>query len=105
MLMHILALATASVETWTERDSFLEPIFGPYAGLLGEPLLGSILGGSVILGFYISTDNIVMPSVVTLLLGGVLLPVLPGSLINVARTIIVLGLTTGFLAVARRYLL
>jgi hypothetical protein len=104
MMPTLLTLA-AGVSTWTERDSFLEPIFGPYSALLGEPLLGSILGGSIILGFYISTDNIIMPSVVTLLLGGVLLPVLPGSLINVARTIIILGLATGFLAVARRYLL
>jgi len=44
-----------------------------------------------------------MPSVLTLLLGGVLTAVLPGQIVGMARAMIVVALAAAFLAAARRY--
>lgn len=90
--------------TWTQGDWF-EAVLEPYVTLFGEPFLGTILGGALILSFYIYSGDIGMPAILTLLLGGVLTAVLPGHIVGVARMIIVVGLAAAFLAAAQRYVL
>jgi len=89
---------------WTQGDWY-EAIFKPYEALLGEPLVGTILAGALILGFYIFSGDVVLPSILVLLLGGILTAVLPGAIVNIARTMIVIGMAAALLAAAREYVL
>ena len=89
---------------WTGGDWF-SAIFSPYILLLGEGLVGTILAGALILAFWIHSGNVVMPSILVLLLGGVLTAVLPGDMVMLARAMIVVGLTAALLAVARKYII
>jgi hypothetical protein len=96
---------TTGPETWIERDGWVGPILDPYITVLGEGLLAGILGGALLVGFYIHSNNIAFPAIILLLLGGTLSAVLPAPMLNLARTLIVIGLAASLLAVARRYVL
>jgi len=89
---------------WTQGDWF-RAIFEPYRLVLGEALLGTVLAGALIVGFWIYSGDIVLPSILVLLLGGILTAILPGAVVGIARVMIVLGLTAALLAAARRYVL
>ena len=91
-------------DTWTSGD-WAEAIWEPYVMLLGEGLIGTIIAGALILAFWIYSGDIVLPAVLTLLLGGILTAVLPGQIVGIARAMIIISLATAFLAVARRYIL
>lgn len=91
-------------DTWTSGDWF-EAIVEPYVVLLGEPMLGTILGGALILAYWIHAGDVVLPTIIVLLLGGVLTAVLPGDVVGIARGMIVIGMTVAILAAAQRYAL
>jgi len=94
---------TTGPDYWIERDGWLGPILDPYVAVLGEGLLAGIIGGALLLGFYIHSNNIAFPAIILLLLGGTLSAVLPAPMLNLARTLIVIGLAATLFAVARRY--
>lgn len=92
------------ITEWTQ-GSWLQAILLPFTSLLGESLVATTLGGSLILSFWIYSGDIVLPSIILLILGGVLLTFLSGSMIGFARAFIVLALAGGLMALARRYIL
>jgi hypothetical protein len=93
-----------SPDTWTQGD-WWNAILEPYYALLGEALVGTILAGALIVGFWIYSGDVVLPSILVLLLGGILVTVLPGEVVGIARVMIVIGMTAALLAAARRYVL
>jgi hypothetical protein len=103
-LLDTLELANTTARQWTDGN-WLRAITSPYNNLLGEGLVGTILAGALILSIYVFSGNIIMPSILVLLLGGVLTTVLPGAIVGIARAMIIVGLATAFLAAARRYVL
>jgi len=100
--LDVATVLNATADHWTSGE-WLRAITGPYATLLGEGLVGTILAGAMIMSMWIYTGDIVMPSILVLLLGGVLTAILPGGIVAIARAMIVISLATAFLAAARRY--
>jgi len=72
----------------------------------GEVTFGLLVGGVLLLAFYIAGDGeIATPSVLAILLVGILLPVLPGSVRQMATGLMLMGVVGGLFALARRYVL
>lgn len=72
----------------------------------GELNFGLVVGGLVLLAYYIAGDGeIATPAVLTILLSGLLIPALPGGVRNVATGLMLIGIVGGAWAVARRYTL
>lgn len=97
-------LAQSVAEKWTSGD-WIGAIFKPYIDLLGEPLVGTILGGAIVIGFWIYANDLAMPAVVLLLLSGVIIGFLPGDIAGIAQAFLVLAGLSALLEVARRYVL
>lgn len=97
----------------TEADGVLDIVDGhptdwvldPYTGLLGEPVLGMVLGGLIVLSFWVYSDDLAMPAVILFIISGSILSVLPGQAVNVARGFIVIAVVAAIMAVVRRYVL
>lgn len=83
----------------------MEAIWEPYIALLGEGVVGTVIAGALITAFWIHSGDIVLPSILVLLLGGILVAVLPGQIVGIARAMVVIGLTAALLAAGRRYVL
>lgn len=76
------------------------------AATSGEALLGVLVGGMIILAFYVGGDrDLATPTVLTILLGSVLIPMLPASYQQTGISLIILGIAAGIMAIARRYIL
>jgi hypothetical protein len=87
------------------NGNWYDVIFGQVPGLIGEPIFGLLIGGSVLLGFYVAGDgDLATPTVVLMLLASVMVPVLPGSAQSIAWAIAVVGSVAMMLAVARAYI-
>lgn len=72
----------------------------------GEPLFGLFIFGVILFGNYLAGNGgVETPAVLTILLGGVLIPMLPGEYQAIAGTLILLGVAAGFFAVLQRYVL
>ena len=57
-------------------------------------LMGLVMAGTMITSLYIAGDgDAVVPSVVTILLGSVLIPLLPAQFVSLAYAVVVVGLT------------
>jgi len=69
-------------------------------------MFGLLLGGSLIAGLWLAGDgDLATPAAVTVLVGGVLFPILPGGYLGIARTVAFLGLVAVILAVLEKYYL
>jgi len=67
-------------------------------------LMGLLMGGTLLTSLYIAGDGtIIVPSVVTILLGSVLVPVLPPQYVTFAYTVVVLGITVAAFAAWTRF--
>jgi hypothetical protein len=72
----------------------------------GEATFGVIVGGSIILAMWIAGDgDLSMPSVITVLFGGILFPILPPTYLTIARVVTFVGLTAGVLAAGEKFYL
>jgi len=72
----------------------------------GEAMFGLLLGGALLLSFYVASDgSIAVPAVILTLSGAFLIPILPGQLAGIAGTVIIMGLAGGIFAGLRRYAL
>jgi|APHM01.1.fsa_nt_gi hypothetical protein len=72
----------------------------------GEATFGVIVGGSIILSMWIAGDgDLSMPSVITVLFGGLMFPLLPPAYLTIARVVTFIGLTAGVLAAGEKYYL
>ena len=75
-----------------------------YASLGGEALGGVFIGGAILISLYLAgSRSFATPAVVLILFGGILVPMLPGGMAQVATTIMLLGMVAAILAVAERY--
>lgn len=72
----------------------------------GEATFGVLIGGTVVLSFWIAGDgDLSMPAVVTVLIGGLMFPLLPPTYLNIARVVSFIGLVAGILAAGEKYYL
>lgn len=73
----------------------------------GSPaLIGLMMGGTLLASLYIAGDgDIVVPAVMTILLGSILVPLLPSQYSTMAYSVAVLGITAAGMSVMRRYIL
>lgn len=75
-------------------------------GARGEGVLGLLIGGMLMLGFYKASDgSLAAASVLVAMIGPILLAFLPANLSTVAVTIMFLGLVGAGLALANKYLM
>lgn len=77
------------------------------AAVGGTGLFGLLLGGSLLyLSWYASPNqDLALPAALVVLLGGVLVPALPGNYTSLAWNIVLVGLAAGIFAIAKRYVL
>lgn len=72
----------------------------------GEATFGVLVGGALILSFWVAGDgDLATPAVLTVLLGVIMFPLLPASYLNIARVIAFLGLVAAILAALEKYYL
>ena len=75
-----------------------------YASLGGEALGGTLITGAILVSLYLAgSRSFATPAVVLILLGGIMLPLLPGGLAQIGTTVMLLGLVAAILAVAEKY--
>lgn len=98
-----MAQSNGLADTWTSGD-WLEAIFEPYTALLGEAVVGAVLGGALITAMYIYTDDLALPTVIMFLLSGVLLAVLPADIAQIAEIFLILSFLAAVLAAAEHYI-
>ena len=79
-------------------------IDGTFAAGPAPELMGLLLGGTLVTSMYIAgKGTIAVPSIVTILLGSVMIPLLPEQHITFAYTLVVFGITTALFAVWVRF--
>lgn len=88
-----------------DGDSWLDSLLLPFVALLGETLFATVLGGGLITAFWVYSGNVAFPAILVLLLGGVMLTVTAGPVAQAAQALVVIGLASTLLALARRYVL
>lgn len=76
------------------------------AAVGSEQMFGLLIGGSLIAGLWLAGEgDLATPATVTVLVGGVLFPLLPGGYLGIARTVAFVGLVAALLAVLEKYYL
>ena len=84
-------------------DCVVDGVFtaGPSGTVIGL-LMGAFLVGSL----YIAGDgDIVVPAVVSILVGSAMVPLLPAQMVSMAYALVVVGIASAMMVVARRYVL
>lgn len=80
----------------------IQDIVGPF----GEGLFALIVAGCVFVGLWYAGDGrLETPAVVLIILGGWIVPSLPGNYQQMAQTLAILGLTAAVLSVLNRYVM
>lgn len=71
-----------------------------------DALLGLIIGGMLVVGFYIASGyHPAPPAIGTMLIGGTLIPLLPPQHRGIAQVVMLLGFIVGVFVALRRYTL
>lgn len=93
------------IATWLS-GSWHTCVFAKPTAALGEPLIGLFFGGVTILGMYLASGgNMESAAVLTILLGALMVPVLPGGLVGAAYAIATIGIAGAVISVAQKYVL
>jgi hypothetical protein len=72
----------------------------------GFLVVGLLVGGTTLLSLYLAGDGEpAAPTVVTILLGSALVPILPAQYVTIAWSIVVLGIAFGAFAALNRWVL
>lgn len=106
-----IAIQTTGPSTWGFEcygggDMYACMISDLVAAFSGSVTFGLIFGGFILLSLYVAGNGeIASVSIMTILLGGILVPALPGSYRTVAYSIMFAGMFVGLWAVVRRYVL
>ncbi len=88
----------------TEGDLAQCALDGVFSAGPAPSLMGLLMGGTLITSLYIAGDGtVVVPSVVTILLGSALVPILPAQYVTFAYTVTVLGITVAAFAAWTRF--
>jgi len=79
-------------ETTTMTECITDGIFsaGPAPSLVGLMLAGTLLTSLYLAG----SGSVIVPAVITILLGSALIPLLPAQFVTLAYTVVVVGLTS-----------
>jgi len=88
-------------ESTTMTECWVDGIFaaGPAPGLMGL-----IMGGTLLTSLYIAGNgSVIVPAVVTILLGSSLVAVLPAQFVTFAYTIVVVGVTAAAFSLWTRF--
>jgi len=84
-------------------DCAVQGLFGAVGG---EGIFALILSGVLVLGFYIASDGgLAVPSVLLTLMGGLIISSLPAQYRSTAQILIFVGLVSGLLALANKYVM
>ena len=76
------------------------------AAVGGQGWLGMGIGGLIYLGFWLAgKQELATPTVVTILLAAVVVPMLPGGLQGTAKGLVIVGVMGGLMAIGRRYIM
>jgi len=93
-------------ECYQAGDMYACMIADMVGSLSGSVTFGLIFGGFILLALYIAGNGeIATVSIMTILLGGILVPALPGTYRTAAYSIMFAGMFVGLWAVVRRYVL
>jgi hypothetical protein len=97
----------SALECYVSQGDRLACAFEDFAvATSGEAMFGLLLGGSLLLSFYVASDgSVAVPAVILTLTGAFLVPILPGQVAGIAGTVIIMGLAAGIFAGLRRYAL
>lgn len=99
------ALQAAPIEDWANGD-WHSAIFDPVPGLIGEGLYAVFVVGVLVLAFYVAGDSsIAGPTVLSMLLASLAIPLLPGMYASWLNAVVIIGMTVAVYSVYRRYTL
>ena len=88
----------------TEGDLTQCVLDGMFGAGPSPALVGLLVSGTLIVSLYIAGDGTVaVPSVVTILFGSVLIPLLPPQYVTLAYTVTVIGITVAVFAAYQRF--
>jgi hypothetical protein len=99
--------AGGPLEPYTGGGDLLDAVLNSLtAATGGEALLGILFGGMIVVSFYVAGGrDLAAPTVLTILLGSVLIPMLPGQYQQIGLSLIIVGIAAGIMAIANRYVL
>jgi len=77
------------------------------SGVIGAPetVFGLIVGGGLLASFYIAGKGIATPTVLLILLAGIMIPVLPGAYVGIANAIAVMGVMSAVFLLLQKYVM
>jgi len=88
----------------TEGDLTQCVLDGMFAAGPSPALLGLIMAGTLVTSLYVAGDGtVVVPAVITILLGSVLVPLLPPQYVTLAYSVVVVGITLAAFAAYTRF--
>lgn len=103
--MFYVVLEAANVTKWIEGE-WHDAMFQPQIELVGGPILGLLVGGTVLTSLYIAgRRDLATPTVFVMIFLPLLNGFLPESMQQVAWTVAMLGLVAAIMAVARAYII
>jgi len=86
-----IALQTAGERL---RNNFWEAILYPFTSTLGEPLLALLIFGTIGLAYYQVQKSVIIPVIMTILIGSVTLSRAPSSAGNAVVALVTLALAS-----------
>lgn len=100
-------LLQANASCLTDSGDGASCMFGAFASATnGAGVFTLMVGGGLLLAFYLASDYSPAPVAVgTMLLGGILIPNLPAQYASIGSNIILLGFILGAWAIIRSYFL
>lgn len=105
-MIEILLQNTTAPKNWWIEGEFFKALFKPIVTLLGEPTVGVLISGVVLMSFYVAgRGNLAAPSVLLILMAPIALGFLPAWATGVAWTVGFVGLVSGLMSLARRYVM
>lgn len=100
-----IILQACEMGRWINGD-WRACVLEPSAGLIGDGAFGLLVAAGLYFSLYLAGGGDARtPTVVTILLGGALFAMLPGSFTGLAQSLLIIGVAAVFLQIAQRYVL
>ena len=88
----------------TEGDLGQCVVDGVFGAEPAPSLMGLLMGGTVLTSLYIAGDgSVVVPSVVTILIGAAMIPTLPAQYVGMAYTVTAIGVAVAVFSMWTRF--
>jgi hypothetical protein len=101
----MLPLQICTTEEWLLGE-WHSCIFDPMTGIVGEPLFALLVGSAMWTSLYFAgSGGMATPTAVTILVGAILFPILPGGMVGVAYGAVTIGVAAAFFQVLQKYVL